>query len=96
MSENKVREIAQMTGVSEREVERVIKQLTYRKLYNKRPEVVERRKQYNKERQATMKEAMKLYRQHQHEENQRFAEQLERDREQSATEQGATGIHGSE
>ena len=48
------------TQLSEKEIQQAIRQLAYRKAYNKRPEVVEKRKVYMKKRGERIKEALKL------------------------------------
>lgn len=48
------------TQLSEKEIQQAIRQLAYRKEYNKRPEVVEKRKLYMKKRGERIKEALKL------------------------------------
>ena len=52
--------IAKELNVKTSEVERAIKQLAYRKEYNKRPEVVEKRKAYMRQRNLRIKEALQL------------------------------------
>ena len=46
--------IAKQMGVSVEDVERMMKTLAYRKEYNSRPEVVEKRKQYARVRNANL------------------------------------------
>jgi DNA-binding MarR family transcriptional regulator len=50
-----VENIAKALGVSEPDVQKVIKQLAYRKTYNQKPEVKARRAAYNHSRQSAMK-----------------------------------------
>lgn len=47
--------------LSEDEVRSAVKQLVYRKLYNRRPAVVEARRKYNQKRQATVKLALEAW-----------------------------------
>lgn len=51
----KLVELAKATGVDEKDVDRFIKQVQYRALYNQRPEVKAKRQAYNKARQEVMK-----------------------------------------
>jgi len=44
------------------EIARAIAQLVYRKAYGRRPEVREARREYNRQRQADVKEALELLR----------------------------------
>lgn len=48
-------EVMQKTGLTQEQVERVVKQIEARKLYNQRPEVKAKRKQYNAKRALVMK-----------------------------------------
>lgn len=50
-------------GFSQKEVEQAVKQLAYRKMYNQRPDVVEKRKKYMKERNERIKEGLKILKQ---------------------------------
>lgn len=53
-------ELAKKLNVSEEQVERMIHTLQYRKNYNKRPEVVERRKLYTATRNERLSQLNKL------------------------------------
>lgn len=55
------KQIAEQLGVSEKDVAAAVKQLAYRKAYNQRADVIEKRKVYNKLRQEKVKAALKLY-----------------------------------
>lgn len=55
-------QVAQQLSVSVSEVERAVKQLAYRKSYNKRPDVVAKRKVYMAKRAVEQREALKLFR----------------------------------
>jgi predicted solute-binding protein len=57
-----VKEVAQKTGLSEKEVRSALNSIAYRKEYNQRPGVKEARKLYNQRRQSDIKEAMELLR----------------------------------
>lgn len=51
--------------LTQQEIERAVKQLTYRKAYSKRPEVVAQRRKYNAKRQEVVKLALQAYRKQQ-------------------------------
>ncbi len=58
-----VREVAERTGMAEKEVRSALNSIAYRKEYNKRPTVVEARKLYNRRHQADVRAGLELLRQ---------------------------------
>ena len=53
-NEQTVSQLATKLGVSEKDIIAYLKREQYRSEYNKRPAVVERRKEYNKQRNAKL------------------------------------------
>jgi hypothetical protein len=54
-----------MTELTQKEVDQAIRQLTYRKQYAKRPDVVAARRKYNQVRQEVVKLALQAWRRQQ-------------------------------
>lgn len=62
MTNTQLIELAKQTGMTINEVEKLLHTLEYRKQYNSRPEVREKRKIYTQERNAKMKTLSNLLR----------------------------------
>ncbi len=62
VNDSMVKEVAQKTGLSEKEVRSALNSIAYRIEYNKRPSVKAARKLYNQRRQKDIKEALELLR----------------------------------
>ncbi len=62
VNDTMVKEVAEKTGMSEKEVRSALNSIAYRIEYNRRPSVKAARKLYNQRRQSDIKEAMELLR----------------------------------